>query len=179
MRPTREKSYLRASKNMPSNNCVAVSTSGRIARPQFAVDFDQSVFAGLDRVLFQRGRNHRADFVALGEEDFETVDAGFDELADDGGRQFLIGVDHDFAGRHIDHVGGDESAFQIVGGHFDLRDLVLDDLLHQAGGDLAALRHDTVSPALLLMACESFRPIRLSSTCPVQLRSLMLILLTR
>ena len=41
MRPTREKSYLRGSKNMPWNSCVAVSRGGRIAGTQLAVDFDQ------------------------------------------------------------------------------------------------------------------------------------------
>ena len=58
------------------------------------------------------------------------------------GSQFLIGVDHHFAGRHIDHVGGDEGAFEIVRGNFDVRDLVLQDFAHQARGDFAALRHD-------------------------------------
>ena len=115
---------------------------GRIARAQLAVDFDQRFFAGLDRVLPERRGDDRADFVALREEHFEGLDAGFDQLADDGRGQFLIGIDHHFAGRHIDHVGGDERAFEIVGGNFDLRDLVLDDFPHQAGGDLAALRND-------------------------------------
>ncbi len=56
------------------------------------------------------------------------------------GGQFLIGVDHDFAGGHVDDVGSDEGAFEIVDRDFNLRDLVLDDFLHQAGGDFAALR---------------------------------------
>ena len=43
MRPTREKSYLRGSKNMPWNSWVAVSTRRRIARAQLAVDFEQRV----------------------------------------------------------------------------------------------------------------------------------------
>ncbi len=115
---------------------------GRIARAQLAVDLDQRVFAGLDRVLAQSGRDDGADFVALGEEYFERIDAGFDELADQGGSQFLIGVDHDFAGGHIDHVGGDVGAFEVVRRDFHLTDFVLHDLAHQAGGDFAALRHD-------------------------------------
>jgi hypothetical protein len=60
-----------------------------------------------------------------GKKTSKLVDAGFDQLADHGGRQFLIGVDHHFAGRHIDHVGGDEGAFQIVDGDFDLAILFL------------------------------------------------------
>ncbi len=113
----------------------------RIARAQLAVDFDQRVFAGLDRIFLERRRDDRAALVAFGEEHFEVRNAGFDQLPDNGRSQFLIGIDHHFAGRHVDYVGRDERAFQIVGRDFDLRDLVLDDFAHQAGGDLAALRN--------------------------------------
>ena len=46
----------------------------RIARPQAAVDLDQRLFVRVDRILLQRRRQHRADLVALGEEDLELVD---------------------------------------------------------------------------------------------------------
>ena len=51
----------------------------RIARTQLAVDLDQRFVLRLDGVLLERGGDHRADVVALGEEHFELVDAGFDE----------------------------------------------------------------------------------------------------
>ena len=74
-----------------------------------------------------------------GKKTSKVSNAGFDQLADNGGGQFLIGVDHHFAGRHIDHVGGDEGAFEIVDGDFDLRDLVLDDF--------------RIRPAVILRPC--------------------------
>ena len=74
-------------------------------------------------------RNDVADFVELGEEHVEVVDAGFDQLADDGRGQLVIGLDQHFAGRHVDHVGGDVGAFEIVGRDFHLLDLGLLDFL--------------------------------------------------
>ena len=47
----------------------------RIAGAQLAVDFDQRFVLRLDRVLADGGRDHRAHIVALGEEDFELFDA--------------------------------------------------------------------------------------------------------
>ena len=52
-------------------------------------------------------------------------------LASAGGGQFAVGVDQHFAGGHIHHVGDDVSAFQIVDGHFHLRDLGLLNFLDQ------------------------------------------------
>ena len=82
--------------------------------------------------------------------------------------QLLIGLDQDFAGLHVDDVGGDVGAFEIVGGDFHLLDLRLLDFLEDAGGDLAALRDDRVA-ALGVMAWESFRPISASLTFQKQL----------
>src|SRR4029079_3252992 len=83
-----------------------------------------------------------AHLVPLREEDFETVYAGFEQLADHGGGELGVGVHHHFAGGHVDDIGGHESAFQIVGGHFDLRHLRLEDFLHQRTGDFLALSDD-------------------------------------
>ena len=47
MRPTREKSYLRGSKNMPWNKLGGGIHGGRIAGTQLAVDFDQRVVLAL------------------------------------------------------------------------------------------------------------------------------------
>ena len=103
----------------------------RIAGTQLAVDFDQRFVLRLDAVLADGGRDHRTDFVALGEEDFERFDAGFDQLRKDHRRQFAVGVDHDFAGGHVDHVGDDVRAFEIVGRNFDALDLRLLNFLEQ------------------------------------------------
>ena len=60
----------------------------------------------------------------------KLFDAGFDQLA----RcmvavSSLIGFDQHFAGRHVDHVGGDVGAFEIVRRDFHLLDLGLLDFL--------------------------------------------------
>ena len=114
----------------------------RIAGAQFAVDFDQRLVLRFDAVLPDGRGNHRTHVVALGEEYFEAVDSGLDELGDVGGGQLLVGVDHDLAGRHVDHIGGDESALQIIGRHLDLLDARLLNLLHERRRDLLALAHD-------------------------------------
>ena len=44
----------------------------------------------------------------------------------------LVGVDQDFAGGHVDHVGGDVRAFEIVRRDFHLLDLGLLDFLEDA-----------------------------------------------
>src|ERR1035437_214982 len=113
----------------------------RIAGTQLAVNLDQRVALVLHGVLADGGGNHRAHVVALREEDFELVDAGFDELAQHDRRQFAVGVDHDFAGGHIHHVGDDIRAFDIVGRDFHLLDLGLEEFLVERGGDLLALSH--------------------------------------
>ena len=68
-------------------------------------------------------------------------DPGVDQLADQGRRHFVIGFDQNLAGLHVDHVGGDIRAFEIVGGDLHLLDFGLLKFLVDAGGDLAALRH--------------------------------------
>ncbi len=130
MRPTREKSYLRGSKNMPWNNCVAVSSVGGSPGTQLAVDFEQRVVLALHRIFSQRDGNHVADIVALGEEHFERSDPVVHQLVDVG--QLVIGFHQHFAGRHVDHVGGDEGAFQIGAIHFHLLDLGFENRFVQA-----------------------------------------------
>ena len=81
MRPTREKSYLRGSKNMPWNKLRGGIDGRRIARPQLAVDFEQRVVLLLDAVLRERHRNDVAHVVELGEEESKVGMFGFDQLA--------------------------------------------------------------------------------------------------
>ena len=118
---------------------------GRITRTQLAVDLDQGVLACLDRVLPKSLGDNRAAIVALGEKDFERFNAGLDQLADQGGSQFLVGIHHHFAGRHVDDIGRNEGAFEVVGRNFRRRDTMLADFPHQACGDLAALGHNHVA----------------------------------
>src|SRR5207247_10437506 len=65
--------------------------------------------------------------------------AGSDQLADFAGVQLDIGVPYHLAGGHVDHISRHERAFEIVGGDLDLRNLRLQDLLHQRWSDLLAL----------------------------------------
>ena len=61
------------------------------------------------------------------------------------GGELAVGVDHDFAGGHVHHVGDDVGAFEIVGRDFHLLDLRLEDFLVERGGDLLALSHDGIA----------------------------------
>ena len=79
------------------------------------------------------------DVVELGEEHVELV-IRLPSACRDGRRQFVIGLDQDLAGIHVDHVGRDIRAFQIVRRDFHLFDLGLLNFLEDAVGDLAALR---------------------------------------
>src|ERR1039457_6453837 len=116
---------------------------GRIAGAQLAVNLDERLVLGFDAVFAQRGGNHGAHLVTLGEEDFEFVDAGFHQLLDAGGGQLVVGVDEDFSGGHVHHVGGDVGAFQIVGRDLGLLNLgLLNILLQQRLRDLLALADD-------------------------------------
>ena len=62
-----------------------------------------------------------------------------------GSRQLLVGLDQNFAGLHVDHVGGHVGALEVVGADLDLLDLGLLDFLEEGRGDLAALRDDGVA----------------------------------
>ena len=76
----------------------------RIAGPQPAVDLDQRLFVRADRVLLQRLRQDRADFVALGEEDLDLLDVLLLRDEDRAFGQLLVGLEQHFAGRRIDDV---------------------------------------------------------------------------
>ena len=69
----------------------------RIARTQAAVDLDQRFLVGADRILAQRRREHRTDFVLLGEEDVDAFDALLLGHRQDTGRQFLVGLEQHLA----------------------------------------------------------------------------------
>ena len=124
IRPTREKSYLRAIEEHALEQLSCRVDSGRIARAQLAVDLKKCVVLALHRVLAQGGGDHVTGIVAIREEDLEALNSRLAELGDSGRGQLMIRFDENLAGRHVDHVGGDIGAFQIVGSDFHLLNLV-------------------------------------------------------
>src|ERR1700739_4901316 len=112
-RPTRLKSYLRGSKNMPRKKVGAVSTRRGIARAQLAVDFDERLFRRANRILVQRAREHHADVVALREEHVDFGDFGFGKGLPDLGGERLVGLQQHFAGLAVNHVGDAVGAFEV------------------------------------------------------------------
>ena len=99
----------------------------RIAGTQLAVDLEQRVVLRLDRrPCAASTRDHVADIVALGEEELRrsSMPASI-SLPICGLGQLVVGFDQHFAGRHVDHVGGDVGALQIVRRDLDLFDLLL------------------------------------------------------
>ncbi len=132
----------------------------RIARTQLAVDLDQRFLRRLHRIAAQRGADDRAHIVALREEDVHFGDARFHHLRQLVGRQLGVGFQQHFAGVGVDHIGGNERAFQIAEVNFDLGNLVLLDFLHHRSRDLAAGVGDLFA-ALGRDACASFMPSRL------------------
>ena len=91
----------------------------RIARTEAAVDLDQRLFVGVNRILLQRGREHRTGLVALREEDLEVVDVLLLRHRDDARFERLVRFEDDFTGRRIDHVGGGKGAFELGVGDLD------------------------------------------------------------
>src|SRR3569833_2239952 len=144
---------------------------GRIAGTQLAVDLDQGFLAGLDRILAESGGDNRADFVPLGEEDLEARDSGVNQLCYNRGGQLLIGVNQDFTGRHVNHVGRDVRAFEIVDCNFHMADFGLAHFLHYGGGDLAALRDYSFS-ALRIDGVRKLQADQAVIHLPLQLRIL-------
>ena len=133
----------------------------RIARTQLAVDFDQRFVRRLDGVLAQRGADHVADVVALGEEDLELGRRRLRIiLLQLVGGELAVGFEQHFAGRRVDDVGGGECAFQIGGVDFDLGDLRLAEFPSEPMVVILRPECAISSPPLSLMACASFRPSR-------------------
>ena len=110
----------------------------RIARTQLAVDLDQRFLRRLDRIAAQRLADDRAHVVALGEEQVQFGNVGFEHLRQLVGGQLGVGFQQHFAGGGVDHVGRNKRAFQVRGVDFDLGNLVLVDFLHHRRRDLAA-----------------------------------------
>ena len=117
----REVVLLRVEEHVLEERPRAVERRG-IARPQAAVDLDERLFVRVDRILLQRRRQHRADLVALGEEDLEPVDVLLLRHRDDARLERLVGLEDDLAGRRIDDVGGGEGAFELGIGDLDRLD---------------------------------------------------------
>jgi hypothetical protein len=116
---------------MPSKRAVAVSRVGLT-----------------DGVAAQRVGDDVAHVVALGEEDFDRADAGFDDLVQLLDGEFLVGFHQDFAGGGVDHVGGGHGAVQ-----FSLLDLDFADLV-------GAQRFEDRRCDLATTACAGFAPSR-------------------
>ena len=88
---------------------------GRIAGPQPPVDLDQRLLVRLDRVLPQRGRQHRADLVPLREEDLDGAHFLLLSHRHDARRDLVVRFEDDLAGLRIDDVGHREGPVQLVG----------------------------------------------------------------
>ncbi len=102
------------------------------------------------------------------------ADAGFQHLRQLVGRQLGVGFEQHFAGVGVDHVGGNECAFQIAEVDFDLGNLVLLDFLHHRRRDLAAGVRDLFAalgrdPVRQLHAQQVGRPVDAGLERPVQL----------
>ncbi len=110
----------------------------RIARPQFAINFDQS-FRWTDNGIAAQGlADYRAHVVALREEHAQLDHARFQNLCDFVGRDFRVGLEQHLTARGVDDVAGRPRAFQIGRVHFDFSDLRLLNFLQGRSGDLAA-----------------------------------------
>ena len=122
----------------------------RIPRPQPPVDLDQRLLVRADRVLPERGREHRTDLVLLREEDIDRADLGLLRHRDDAGRDLLVRFENHLAGRRIDDVVHGVRAVELVGVQDDGLDAGLLEPVHGAARqpaaladpNLAGLRHD-------------------------------------
>ena len=133
----REVVLLRVEEHVLEERPRAVERRG-IARPQPAVDLDQRLFVRVDRILLQRRRQDRADFVLLGEEDLDPLDVLLLRHRDDARLERLVGLEDHFAGRRVDDVGGGVGSFELRVGDFDGLDVRLLQRGQRAGVDLLA-----------------------------------------
>ena len=133
----REVVLLRVEEHVLEERPRAVERRG-ITRPQPAVDLDQRLFVRVDRILLERGRQHRANFVLLGEEDLDPLDVLLLRHRDDARLERLVGLEDHFAGRRVDHVGGGVRPLELRIGHFDGLDARLLQGGQRAGVDLLA-----------------------------------------
>ena len=109
----------------------------RIAGTQLAVDFDQRVALVLTASLRRVAGDHVPTSSRSGKKTSNSVMPASISLPSTGRRSARCWPRPDFAGRHVDHVGGHVGAFEIVGRDFDLLDLRLLDFLEERRGDLA------------------------------------------
>ena len=113
----------------------------RVARPQVAVDRQQGLVPGLDRILAQGFRKHRPALVGLREDHLEVLDPGLADplhgLGGDGGIG-LAPVEH-FPALLVEDVVGEDGLVQVLGGARQVGDAICPHVLQQARVDLAAL----------------------------------------
>src|SRR5262249_52246308 len=112
----------------------------RVPGPHAAVDLDQGLLGGLDRVLLDRQRQHGADLVPLRGEELEGAHLALRVLhhRQRAGRQPLVALEDHLAAAGVDDVGDRVGALQVGLGDLHLLDLQLLDLLEDRGGDLLA-----------------------------------------
>ena len=120
---------------------MAVSSVGRIARAELAVDFDQGFARRADGILVERAGKHHAHIVAIREEDIDAGDAGLSERRPDFRRERFIGFEQHFAGLPVYQVRDRVSAFQIGDAHMSGGNLGLHQFLVDRFGD-ALVRAD-------------------------------------
>ena len=119
-RPTREKSYLRGSKNMPLNSAVAVFRGGgfpgRILR-YISMSASWGVFKASRRKvwLITTPVSSRS-----GKKTWISVRPASPEWSSGRGGKLVVRLEHHFPGRRIHNVSGSEDAFQILAHDFDL-----------------------------------------------------------
>ncbi len=116
----------------------------RVAWAQPAIDLDERLFVRADRVLLERGRQHRSGLVAFGEEDLERLDGLLLRHRDDARRDLLIGFQNYFAGGRVDHIGGGEGPLELGVRHLDRLDAGCLQRSHRRTRDLLARTHHFV-----------------------------------
>ena len=133
----REVVLLRVEEHVLEERPRAVERRG-IARTQAAVDLDQRLFVRVNRILLQRGRDDRADFVALREEHLDAVDVVLLRHRDHARRDLFVGLEDHFTGRRVDDVGGGVGALELGVRDLDGFDVGLAERRDSRVGDLLA-----------------------------------------
>ncbi len=125
-----------------------------IAGTQLAVDFDQGLLWGLDRIALQRLADHRAYVIALREEQVHLNHARVEDLRKLVGSELGVGLEEHFAGGGIHDVARSPRAFKIAHIHFDLADLCLLNVFKDGVINFAAGMRDLIARFGLDAVCQ-------------------------
>ena len=140
----REVVLSRIEKHPVEKSCRGIECR-RIARTQFAVNFDQRLLRGLDRVALQRLADHGAHVIALGEEQIHFDYARVEDLRNLIGSDFRVGFQHDLAGSRVYNVPGSPRAFEVRNINFDFADLRLLNFFQSRSIQLASRVRDLLA----------------------------------